>query len=118
MEVINLYKISKEECSQDDVVFIGRNPDYYSKKFSFKRSIPELANQYKVGVDGEKGECVNLYHKWLMAKIKAKDQTIISAILTLKETDKLACFCSPSSCHGEIIIKAWQYLKGVGNESI
>jgi len=114
MEVINLYKLAKDECCSDDVVFIGRNSDHYKAKFGFARAIPELANPFKIGVDGERGECVLKYHKWLQQQIKTKNQFIIRAILSLKETDKLACFCpDPLKCHGSVIIRAYNYLKGI-----
>lgn len=114
MRVINLYKASKEEI--ESCVYVGRNPEHHQKKYGFTRYLPELANPFEVGKHGERGECIDLYHKWLINKVqKEKDTLIINAIMSLKDTDILACWCLPKACHCDIIIRAWKYLKRLDN---
>lgn len=111
MKVINLYKATKEEIAESGVIYIGRNAQFYMDKYGVTKSLEILSNPYKVGVDGARGECVQLYKNWLWLQIKTKNMYVTQALLSLKEDAVLACFCSPKACHGEVIIAASKYVK-------
>lgn len=108
IQIINLYKATKEEISIS--YYVGRNSVFYAEKFGFTKWIPELANPYVVGKHGKRGECVELYRKYLAREIKNNNRDIIDALLQIPDDAKLACFCAPAKCHVEIIIRARDWL--------
>lgn len=108
IQIINLYKATKEEV--EDSYYVGRNDDYYAERYHFAYSIPALANPYIVGKHGQRGECVELYRKFLAREIKGNNRQIIDALLQIPDDAKLACFCAPAKCHAEIIVRARQWL--------
>lgn len=56
-------------------------------------------NPFIIGKNGTREEVIILYEKWLL-----KNELLI---LDLKELrgKKLGCFCYPSPCHGDVLIK-------------
>ena len=56
-------------------------------------------NPFQIGVDGDRHEVIFKYEEWLRGQ---------SELLTaLKELSgkTLGCWCSPSSCHGDVLVK-------------
>jgi hypothetical protein len=51
------------------------------------------------------------YRRWLWARLKARDRVIIDALRALKADDRLGCFCSPKTCHLDVVVKAWEWCK-------
>lgn len=80
-KVYNKYK----KDAPENAVFIGRGSPF--------------GNPFKIGEDGDRATVINKYcdylkeNHWLIRKIKEE----------LKGKD-LVCFCSPSICHGDIIL--------------
>ena len=100
MEVINLYKDNTE-----DSIYIGRE----NKNLGFSRSI--LANPFPVKQHGLE-RCLELYKLWLWEKLDTPE--ILDYLLQLPETSRLACYCKPKDCHGDIIISCVEYLHSLG----
>lgn len=85
--VINLYKEPYD-------VYIGRPRKGESSIWH---------NPFVVGVDGERGECVKLFEPYIREKLTSGE-------IPLKELKKLkgkrlGCFCKPSDCHGDVLVK-------------
>lgn len=105
IEILNYYK-TKE---RDGVIYVGRNPEKWG--FDKSSSIPELANPYIVGVHGERGECVDLYRKWIWKQIRENNRQIVDALLSIPDDCKLICFCAPKkTCHAYVIVLARNYI--------
>lgn len=61
-------------------------------------------NPFVIGKDGDRDEVIRKYESWLWARIRAGQ----FAIEDLAELDgkRLACWCAPLPCHGDVLAKA------------
>ena len=81
MRVLNKYK----DVIPVDAVYIGR-----PSKFG---------NPFVIGKDGDRDQVIAKYRDW----IATKPELIEAAKTKLKGKD-LVCFCSPKSCHGDVLV--------------
>lgn len=100
MKVINLYKDNTENS-----IYIGHE----NRNLGFESSI--LANPFPVKKHGLE-RCLELYKIWLWEKL-ATDE-ILNYLLDLPDSARLACYCNPNKCHGDIIISCVEYLHSLG----
>jgi hypothetical protein len=96
MEVIHVKQMKSED------VYIGR-------KTGRLRGSP-LGNPYKVGEHGSREEVIRKYEEWLEKQILAKGIVYeeIEKLVKLYKNNpnlRLACWCSPQRCHGEVVIR-------------
>lgn len=98
-QVVNIRKIDRTD---PDVVYIGRG-SIWGNPFSHKEGTKAI---WKVGTVEE---AIQHYREYLWAAIKEGDITLCM----LKELDgkRLACYCAPNPCHGNIIKRAVQWAK-------
>lgn len=70
-----------------------------------------FGNPYEIGKHGSREYVIAKYRKWLFDKICSDPEFR----LTLMQLDgrKLACFCKPQACHGDVIVKAIEWLKSL-----
>lgn len=92
--VVNKYK---EEYD----VYIGRG-SVWGNPFSH---LPETKALYKVGT---REESVSSYKDYLWHQMK--EGFITTDMLRSLKGKKLGCFCKPQSCHGDIIVKAVEWV--------
>jgi len=59
-------------------------------------------NPFKVGVHGKRGECIEMYRKWIN---KPKQRHLIRDAKTELKGKVLGCWCKPSPCHGDILVE-------------
>lgn len=59
-----------------------------------------FGNPFEIGRDGTRDEVILKYKKWFQFLLK--DNRFKLEILKLRGL-RLACFCSPKPCHGDII---------------
>ena len=78
--VVNKYKEHYE-------VYIGRGSAF--------------GNKFEIGKHGTREEVIELYKEWFYKKLKS--ERFKNAVLKLKGK-RLACFCKPKACHGDIIV--------------
>lgn len=98
--VVNKYKV----CMDDpDIVYIGRgsiwgNP--YSHKDGTKAA-------HRVAT---RDEAVEAYRKrlWFLIREKAVTKEMLIAL----DGKRLACYCAPQACHGDVLVKAIEWAKG------
>ena len=75
-----------------------------------------MANRFKIGVDGDRGEVIEKYKRWLWGKVKANDLEVMRWFKALRGDERLGCWCEAGeACHVDVIFKCWLYLKGVGD---
>lgn len=87
-------------------------------KYHYGGAVPEGAinimrgtpygNPFVIGKDGDRGEVLAKYKKWLWDKIN-RDQAYAGLIKDLYDHD-LCCCCAPAPCHGEILESAAKWL--------
>lgn len=78
---------------QDDAIYIGRAVPRRGMKSS------PFANPYRIGPDGDRAAVLARYRQHLRDNPKLVEQ--IRRELPGK---RVACWCSPESCHGDIIV--------------
>jgi len=98
-QVVNIRKIDRTD---PDVVYIGRG-SIWGNPFSHKEGTKAI---YRVETVAMAIEC---YRQNLWARIQRGEVTKEM----LKELDgkRLACYCAPNPCHGNIIKRAVQWAK-------
>ena len=69
-------------------------------------------NPYKLGRDGDRKEVIEKYQSYLL------DSPHLLRSIKRGELDgmTLACYCKPRACHGDVLRKAWEYMKGSDEE--
>lgn len=92
--VVNRYKV---DIGDSDVVYIGRG------------SIWGNDSQMKDKSDIERQRVIQEYRRQLWSMIKSGRVTK-EMILSL-DGKRLACYCSPKPCHGDILIEAISWAK-------
>lgn len=99
-QVVNKYKV----CITDpDIVYIGRG-SIYGNPYSHKDGTKA---QFKVGT---RDEAVDKYRSWLWVQIR--EGAITKEMLLELDSKRLACYCSPQRCHGDILMAAIEWAKG------
>ncbi|UAV84566.1 hypothetical protein PHB09_070 [Pseudomonas phage PHB09] len=100
-QVVNKNHMSVN-MTDPDIVYIGRG-SIWGNPFSHKSGTKAI---WKVNT---RDEAVDSYRSYLWAAITKGDVTLEM----LKELDgkRLACYCAPLKCHGDIIKRAVQWAK-------
>jgi hypothetical protein len=52
-----------------------------------------------VGRDGARGECIELYERWLL-----ENEELMAALPELRGK-VLGCWCAPRPCHGDVLAR-------------
>lgn len=71
-----------------DAVYVGR-PTIYG-------------NPFVVGVDGQQGDCVELYRKWIF---DSEQDWLRLAIRDNLKGRNLECWCKPLPCHADVLLE-------------
>lgn len=71
-----------------------------------------LGNPYlaKDGVD----EALKRYRSWLWQKIRSNDQAILEEMRAITPATLLVCSCKPRPCHGDVVVRAWVWMRDQG----
>lgn len=67
-------------------VYIGRGTPY--------------GNPFKIGVDGNRKECIKKYKQYLL-----QNPDLIKRIISELKDKTLGCHCKPKDCHGDVIVE-------------
>lgn len=98
--VVNKYKV----CMDDhDIVYIGRG-SRWGNPYSHKEGTKAL---YKVKT---RDEAVAAYKKYLWGLIQSG--VVTKEDLIALDGKRLACYCSPQACHGDVLVAAIKWAKG------
>jgi hypothetical protein len=73
-----------------------------------------FGNPFAIGEDGNRKEVLEKYEFYVRNKIK--NDTEFREELMKLDGKTLGCFCKPLDCHGDILIKLIEELKGDKNE--
>ena len=99
-----------------DKIYIGRGNRYY------KLSSSPLNNPFPINFKCSRQQSIELYRQHLWRSIKLMRDTgkvdrIMQEILGIAKQEKqkrkvvLVCWCKPLDCHGDIVIRALNWLK-------
>lgn len=55
-------------------------------------------NPFTIGLDGNREEVIKKYQNWIL-----QQEDLLAALPELKNK-VLGCWCSPKSCHGEVLM--------------
>lgn len=98
-QVVNIRKVDKDA---PDVVYIGRGSAWgnpYSHKDGTKADV-QVASV---------GDAIQMYRRWLWWQIK--QGIVTTQMLVELDGKRLACYCAPNPCHGNVIKRAVQWAK-------
>ena len=84
-------------------LYIGRANSYAQLEAS------PLANPFTVSEYGRGGTLPH-YRRWLWEQIQAGNEEVLAALQSITDTTVLVCWCSPLSCHGDIVKAAAAWL--------
>lgn len=76
-----------------------------------------LGNPFHIGRDGTREQVIQKYRSYLWNCIQVIDElnrildVDILNTIAKKEELKLGCHCKPEPCHGDIVLKAIEYLR-------
>jgi len=98
--VVNKYKV----CMDDpDIVYIGRGSRWgnpYSHKEGTKADVKVATRE----------EAVAAYKQNLWKLIQC--HVVTKEMLIELDGKRLACYCAPQACHGDVLVKAIEWAKG------
>lgn len=66
-----------------------------------------FANPFVIGRDGTRAEVIDRYESWL------RGQPDLLALLPTLRDKVLGCWCAPRPCHGDVLARRAELLKGV-----
>ncbi len=91
-----------------DTPFDGKTDVYIGRASPRKRLKQSIwANPFRIGRDGDREEVIMKYRKWIVL------QPGLMARLPELRGKRLACWCAPDACHGEVLI---ELLKEMDND--
>ncbi len=98
--------------------FIGDSKIYIGRK-NVKNNLPEspLCNPFPINEECSREESVAKFRRYLWEEIKAQKESLVVKELariyqlSLDNPIVLTCYCKPKDCHGDVIIKALNWLK-------
>jgi len=66
-------------------------------------------NPYRIGPDGSRKEVIEKYRDYILDRLMHEDE-LIEELLKL-DGKRLACYCKPEPCHGDVLVEIIDYLK-------
>lgn len=90
--VVNKYKVN---MSDPDIVYIGRGSLF--------------GNPFKMHSEDGRHKVIELYRHWLWKALQ--EGKITKEMLLALDGKRLACYCAPKACHGDVLVKAIEWVK-------
>jgi len=92
----------------DDVrnLYVARGGVVFIDGVRFPEDSSPYCNRYKIGRDGDRGEVLIKYGKWL----DEHPELIEQCARDLEGVDCVGCWCKPEPCHADILlakVRAW-----------
>lgn len=71
-----------------------------------------LGNPFTVAEHGD--HALDLYRRWLWEKIQARDPEVLRELAAIAPGEHLVCSCKPRPCHGDVVVRAWAWVRETG----
>ncbi len=93
--VVNKYKVDMRD---PDVVYIGRGSTW--------------GNPFVMGGVGARTreDVIKMYRTYLWSRIRGG--VVTEDMLLALDGKRLACYCAPQACHGDVLVAAINWVKG------
>lgn len=62
-----------------------------------------FSNPFRIGVDGTRAEVIAKYEAYVVERLAKEPQ--LQGELQLLKGKRLGCWCSPSACHGDVLVR-------------
>jgi hypothetical protein len=59
-------------------------------------------------------EAIAVYEQWLREKVENRDPAVLGALNSITPAHSLVCSCAPAPCHGDPVVRVWEWLAGKG----
>lgn len=92
--VVNRHHYKSKEELPSPWVYIGRGTP--------------LGNPFLLRDHGEE-RCLERYRKWLWDKLSQYDEQVLDELRQITPAHHLVCSCAPRPCHGDVVVKAWEW---------
>lgn len=66
-----------------------------------------FGNPFVIGKHGDRAEVIRKFEAYAR-----QNNSLLTAIRNLKDSDVLGCWCKPEACHGDVIVKLFNEMKG------
>lgn len=66
-------------------------------------------NPYRIGPDGTREEVIEKYRSYILDRLMT-EEGLIDKLLKL-DGKRLACYCKPEPCHGDVLVEIIDYLR-------
>lgn len=101
---------------------IEAEPEVVNRHWYHKTGLPErsryigrgtpLGNPFTVAEHGM--AALDLYRRWLWNKIQGADPSVMAEMRAITPMTKLVCSCAPRPCHGDVVVRAWKWMRDQG----
>lgn len=109
--VINRHHYTWEPGFGDPPKRASATPPLPTPRLYIGRGTP-LGNPFRHEEHGD--ATLELYRRHLWAAIKANDRAVLDELASITEAHHLVCSCSPRPCHGDIVVRAWEWCRDRG----
>lgn len=94
-QVVNKYKVNMQD---PDIIYIGRGSIW--------------GNPFVMGGSGRRTreKVIEMYREYLWGRIQSG--VITKEMLLELDGKRLCCYCSPKRCHGDVLVKAIEWVRG------
>jgi hypothetical protein len=96
------YENLREWMSDENNIYIGRKGVVFIDKKRFPNESSCFANPFKIGKDGSREEVLDKYKKFIIDILDKNED--MKKLLKSYKGKNLGCWCTPESCHGDILI--------------
>lgn len=101
--------------ANDDPVVVNRH-HYRGKEIPrpwryIGRGSP-LGNPFAVAEHGASA-ALEKYRRWLWEQMQDPGSGVSRALRSIRPGERLVCSCTPRPCHGDVIVAAWRWLRGL-----
>lgn len=97
------YNNLQEWITDPKNVYIGRSGVVFIDNERFPKVSSNFANPFKIGKDGTRDEVIEKYKKYIDNRLK-NDAKLQQELIGMKNKN-LGCWCSPESCHGNVLLQ-------------
>ena len=121
--VVNLKKMVADDWMAD-TLYIGRPGKLTYKMLAAHPEMGDgsgLGNPFKAENYDSPEDCLRDYRRWLDERIRPRSDLMEkkgmasrAALESIKPTTLLVCWCKPEPCHGDVVVKAWEWIQRQG----
>jgi hypothetical protein len=94
-------------CRDKTMQVVNKKTHRFTKNDTYIGRPSKYGNPFIIGKDGNRLEVIEKYRLWLKDRLR-EDPGFLN---DLHDDSILVCWCAPYACHGDIIVRAYNYLR-------